>query len=131
MKNPKHEFIEFLLNTARCKLDKDALLKTTEILQERLLDFGSHTPDNLACAQDIELRTRITDLGPPESQSVAIKNSPYSIADILHSAEGCPTPKQVEEYCPDLTQEQWDNALRFTTLVLLSLQWDSNDSKES
>lgn len=91
----------------------------TEDLRRRLLEFGSETEDNLACARRVAMAA---DTGPGAGPSrgglaVTVGETGARIVDVLNVAEGCPIPAQVAEYFPDLSQDGWDATLRLATLL--------------
>jgi hypothetical protein len=91
----------------------------TEELRRRLLDFGSETEDNLACARRVAMAAD-TSLGAGPSRgglAATVGETGVQIGDVLNVAEGCPIPAQVAENFPGLLQEDWDAMLRLATLL--------------
>ena len=91
----------------------------TEELRRRLLDFGSETEDNLACARRVAMAAdALPGTGPSRGGlAVTVGETGVQVADVLNVAEGCPLPAQVAEYFPEFSQDDWDAVLRLATLL--------------
>jgi len=89
------------------------LAELTDNLHTALLDFASHTPDNIACARQIEVGT----LG--SSTGLKLKNRPVLFSDIAHMLEDTDMPEAFKQSLPDITPQDWDAFTRLTTLIYL------------
>jgi len=85
----------------------------TDNLHTALLDFASHTPDNIACARQIEIGT----LG--SSTGLKLKNRPVLFSNIAHMLEDTVMPEVFKQSLPDFTPQDWDAFTRLTTLIYL------------
>jgi len=93
-------------------------------LIEVLVDYGSATVENLNMSQRLEVGW-VPELTGGSSKAVKIKGKNIRVSDLLNTAENRPLPTAVAERYPSLSQEEWNAALRFATLVLTLLEHDS------
>lgn len=94
-------------------------------LRAALLEFGSDTEDNVACADSLMIARKL-EPGGRSVTGLAIKGKEVLIADILNFAEGCEIPRELREQYPELAQGDWDAAMRLATLVLTAMQDDAS-----
>lgn len=117
--SPRARFVSTLLEIGS---DDDRLSdELATQLRSTLLEFGSQTEDNVSCAE------RTTVLEPSGAEAVpargmAVGEQRILLADLLNFAEGCDIPEEVRDRYPDLEQDDWDAALRLTTLIVTALQ---------
>ncbi|HBE67364.1 MAG TPA: hypothetical protein DDW52_04370 [Planctomycetaceae bacterium] len=102
----------------------DGELKTlAEQFRAAFLRYGSQTDDNTSCMDAISVgRTNDGTSAKRRKIGYTFENLDANVADILHSAEGCQIPEQVERDYPDITQHQWDAALRLATVFFVALE---------
>lgn len=99
----------------------------TPAFQRALLDHGSETPDNLDATKRI-------DVGPLEVdrlshlQGFRIATTGDSVTSILNRIEGSAMPDDLQEAFPNLSQEDYDAALRVAVLCLTA--FESNVSRK-
>lgn len=96
--------------------------EATRALREELLRTGSSTPDNLSAATQVEYGEVAGEPGSPRTAGLKLSGTDILLADVLNAAEGSATPPEVRESFPELTQEQWDAVLRWTTMLMISLE---------
>ncbi|MEZ5387281.1 MAG: hypothetical protein R3F13_17365 [Prosthecobacter sp.] len=110
------------IQISRSKTKSD-LMSADELFRKTFLAFGSETDDNKAALNAVVVREF-----DPEYDfgfgGLATSGGPLSA--ILNSAEGCDIPTQVRTNYPDLTQGEWDAALRVATMALISFQAPSS-----
>lgn len=105
--SPRDAFINELLALAHGKTGDSAFKRA-------LLDFGSETPDNLNCAEQLEL--------DPSRSALVLRKHGIPISDLLNVAEDSDVPPSVREAFPLVTQAEWDAAMRLVTLILIALE---------
>jgi hypothetical protein len=87
----------------------------TRKLRQALLDFGSETPDNLNCANRVEVDRVESKTGPKISGQNAL------FRDIAHALEDEPLPEALKEHFPEISEKDWDAFTRMTTLIYILL----------
>ena len=97
-----------------------SLRRATKALRKELLDFGSETDDNRACAAEISIRT-VRD-GDKRATGLALRRQRKLVSQILNDSEGTPVPARVRRRHLGITQREWDAVLRLATLVFISLE---------
>jgi hypothetical protein len=113
---------------AACRAGRDdaALPVSTAEIRQALLAFGSQTPENRACAEQIDFGPSVgRRAGPERKVGLRIAGSNLLVSDILYETEDAGMPKAVRAACPDLTEDAWAAAMRLVMLILLSLECDS------
>lgn len=90
--------------------------------KETVYWLGSNTPDNIACIEEIDYGITVSTATSKNIRALYLKRNKEPLANILNCAEGCPIPKQLSEYYPNLTQKEWDAILRTATLVFSALE---------
>lgn len=108
----QQKFIE-ALNALAAGQSNPQELKTT--LREALLDFGSATPDNLNCANRVEVGR----VGPHTGLKITGREALFS--DISHALEAEPMPSGIKEQFPQISEKDWDAFTRMTTLIYILL----------
>lgn len=86
-------------------------------LRRRLLEFGSATPDNLAAAERAEVGAD----RQADGAARVLVGGATPVADVLDAAGDSPVPDAVRYWCPELSQEDWEAAMRIATLVFAAL----------
>ena len=112
----RNQFISVLNRIAQSSENPETL---TADLRAALLAFASETPDNLACAEKIEVGV----VG--ESTGTKLIGQDRLMSDIAHHLEGVPMPAALKEALPDMSESDWDAYTRFMTLVCCLLEQDS------
>ncbi len=97
-------------------------LVLTADFRRALLDFGSETPDNLTCAEQLEVGTAGKEVG------LKLASRDILLGDIAHAAEEAPMPDAVKAACPDMTVTEWRAFSRVTTLLFVLLSRDVENS---
>jgi hypothetical protein len=92
----------------------------TKAFRRALLDFGSETDDNQACAAEIGVST--VRAGDQHITGLALRRKGRLVSQILNDAEGIPVPATVRRRHARITQREWDAVLRLATLVFISLE---------
>ena len=130
---PKLRFRNAILAVANCPANAtDAEIEVSgRLLRESFLYFGSQTPDNTGCMEEIEVGL-IDDGTSARRRAVGLRiaNDNWPLSSVLNSAEGCPIPRQLSTDFPGLTQAQWDAALRMATMLTLAFEGDPKVGNE-
>ena len=117
--SPRARFVNALLEVGNGD-DRSSDELATQV-RSALLEFGSQTEDNVSCAE----RTSVLEPTGTEAvpaRGLAVGEQGILLADLLNFAEGCDIPEEVRDRYPDLEQDDWDAALRLTTLIVTALQ---------
>ena len=111
----RKRFLEALTGISEGQTGAEELTKK---LREALLEFGSETPDNLSCAEQIEV-------GPVgERTGLKLRSRDLPFYDIANVVEGDTMPEVLKTAFPDITQDEWDAFGRVTTLIYILLSRD-------
>jgi hypothetical protein len=87
------------------------------------LSAGPETPDNLNCYRRIEYGlVEGRQFGPETILGLRVKGKDILLSDVMNVIENLELPAEVQEYFPDLTNQEWDAVTRMITTVLLSLE---------
>jgi len=86
-----------------------------ERLQNLILDYGSHTPDNIEAIQNITCLVK-------ETTSGIGTNSGILASDIINTLEESHIPAAIKLRYPELEQKEWEGVLRFCTLILCACE---------
>jgi uncharacterized protein (DUF433 family) len=121
--------LDALMAFTRAAREPDARRTTQKILKE-LLMYGSATPDNLEMSKYLEFGGIKTQLRTG-TMGAKIKGKTIPVSSILHHVEDLPLPRSVARTYPELTQAEWNAALRFATLVLTALERKGKSAKRS
>ena len=89
--------------------------------RQALLIFSSHSDENAACADELDVGPFSQMDGTVEA-GVRVRALGRMVSNVLWNAEGCPIPIQLKEAIPEITQQQWDASLRFATLLLTAFE---------
>lgn len=112
----RNQFISALTRVAQSGENPKSL---TAELRMALLAFASETPDNLACAEKIEVGVA------GEATGIKLVGQDRLMSDIAYHVEDLPMPAAVKEALPDMSESDWDSYTRFMTLVCCLLEKDS------
>lgn len=102
----------------------------TAKLSHTLLNFASHSEDNLSCVNELDIG-EFSQVDGTVSAGVKVHAIGRMVSNVLWHAEGCSVPEQVTEAIPELTQPQWDACLRFVTLMLSAFEAHRSDLNDS
>ena len=111
------KFLQALSGIAK---DRDNADDPTTKLRRALLDFASETPDNLNCAERIEVSTLGAETG------LALHGRGVLLSDIAHALENAPMPDALKDAFPDISAKDWDAFTRLTTLIYGALTQNSS-----
>jgi hypothetical protein len=127
---PNNDLRDALAALLRGGMSRAAVAALDEQFRAAFLSFGSETPDNLSCVRHIEYAAAVyedpaTDGAPICEASFVLRDKGLQVADIFWNLEGSPVPDQIQEGLrhaglPEVTQDEWDAATRFVTMVLHS-----------
>lgn len=87
-------------------------------LKEAILAFGSETPDNLEAARHIVYGSNSAKL----EWGLKLKNTPFLISELIQALLNSYPPKNIKHYFPDLTLEEWQEAMKFSYLLLKDIE---------
>ena len=118
--NTRKAFLRSLVRIAGETGKPQSTSGATKAFRRALLDFGSETDDNQACAAEIGVST-VRD-GDQQATGLALRRKGRLVSQILNDAEGMPVPAAVRRRHADITQREWDAVLRLATLVFISLE---------
>ncbi|NVJ58870.1 MAG: hypothetical protein HWE27_00700 [Gammaproteobacteria bacterium] len=96
-------------------IEDDINCDTNGALAQAILAYGSNTQDNQSCTSNLAVVASDTYKGVGLLTGVLL-------SELINSAEGCLIPEQVRNDYPELTQSQWDAALRICTLLLTDVE---------
>jgi hypothetical protein len=111
---------KFLQALSRIAKGRDNADDPTTKLRRALLDFASETPDNLNCAERIEVGTLGAETG------LALHGRGVLLSDIAHALENAPMPDALKDALPDISAKDWDAFTRLTTLIYSALTQNSS-----
>ncbi|MEM7164430.1 MAG: hypothetical protein AAF581_03145 [Planctomycetota bacterium] len=86
-----------------------------DALSRAVLAYGSKTPENLALSESFGVWWSDDD-----EREITVEN--FCVAEVMNCAESSTIPENISTELPGVTQRQWQDATRFATLVLSSLQ---------
>lgn len=116
----KRVFINSLLN----KVDSRQKIKLkNESFRRAFLKIASSTQENMRCLERVEYG--LVAQGEQEQVSLGpkLKNKSILVSEILNALEDVETPPaEIKEYYPDLSDEEWQAALRLVTVIVFSLE---------
>jgi hypothetical protein len=118
--NTRRVFLRSLVRIAGESGKPASAPAATKAFRSALLDFGSETDDNQACAMEISVGT-VRD-GDKRATGLALRRQGKLVSQILNDAEGSPVPAAVRRRHAGITQREWDAVLRLATLVFISLE---------
>lgn len=95
------------------------------ILRRALVDFGSETPDNVSCVQQISVSKAPARYRKGKIRGLALRRR-WLISEILNYAEGSRIPKAVRNRFRGITQQEWNAVQRLTTLVFTAFEVQSD-----
>ena len=116
----RKQFLEALNEIAASQTTAQEL---TRKLRRALLDFGSETPDNLNCANRVEVDRVESKTGPKICGQDAL------FRDIAHALEDEPLPEALKEHFPEISEKDWDAFTRMTTLIYILLSPDASPNR--
>ncbi|NJL54769.1 hypothetical protein HC928_05915 [bacterium] len=91
----------------------------SDIIMRAFLAFGSETPDNENCVRQLEYKQTEQDDNPYRRYyGFTLKQSNIPVHFLLNKLEGMPVPASIKDAYPDLSQEEWDAALRMATMIV-------------
>ncbi len=92
----------------------------TNKMQKAILDYGSETPDNIACADQLEVAA-YQELDRTY-HGIRLSHLGVGLSTLINAAEGCPIPDQLKNQFPTISQAEWDAVLRLCTLLVTALE---------
>ncbi|MDB4474608.1 DUF433 domain-containing protein [Opitutaceae bacterium] len=107
--------------------DNPSSTSFTADFRRALLDHGSETPDNLDAIQRIDVGSLEEDR-QAHLRGFRIAKTGDAVTNILNHLEGASMPEEVKESFPELTQEDYDAAIRVTVLCLTA--FEANASRQ-
>ena len=88
----------------------------TKNLHDALLSFGSETPDNLSCVNNIEVGS----VG--NNRGLKLRNQNIFLSELAYELENTPMPEQMKEAFPKVIGEDWEAFMRLTTLLYITFE---------
>ena len=117
MRIREHE--RFLKALTAC-LGSDA--SATAVIRRAVLRFGSETPDNIACAEQLRMTTNRDSRLRKSHRGLALRHRRWLVSDILCEAEGCRIPNRVKKRFHGITKKEWEAVQRLATLVFIAME---------
>lgn len=114
------EFLDVLVGIAEGQSATDDLSRRLRLAIKR---FGSETPDNISCADAIEVGRVGQEAG------LKIRSRPLLFSEIANVLEDSTMPASVTSTLPDVTERDWAAFTRLTTLIYVLL--DHRDPKNN
>jgi len=102
-------------------LEPASLKQGDSELKRAILEYGSATEDNLLCIREVEYGVFESSTTNVE-RGFKLKDSGFSVAEVLNFAEGCSVPSCVQEQFEGITQQDWDVILRLVVLVFSAVE---------
>lgn len=121
-------FLQLLADYGQQPLTDHSLEQATKSLRKAYLDFASHTPDNLATAQQFEYGRVANPDSEATEQGLVLKSQGALVSSILWHAYGeSEIPDSVAKAHPTLTRDEWNEVLRIAQMTLQAAEL--NDKK--
>ena len=114
---PRKRFIEALIRIAAAENSDEEL---TANLRVAILYFASETPDNLNCAEHVEIGSVGDETG------LKLQSRELLLSDIAHAIEDMPVPEALKAAFPGLSADDWEAFTRLTTLIYILLNRSSS-----
>jgi hypothetical protein len=119
----KNELARKLLSICDKDLQQASLAQISAEVTRIFLDISSETPDNLNCRDHIEYGVvEEKHSSPGKTYGLKVKSKPILLSDVMNIIENLALPKEVQEYFPDLTENEWDAVTRMITMILLAIE---------
>jgi hypothetical protein len=115
------QFFEALKKIQDGRLSFPAL---TTSLHQAMLDFASQTPDNVDCAERMEVGVVDASIG------LKVKGRRILFSEIAHAIEGGEIPDALKNALPELTVPEWEAFARMTTLLYVMLERANDESED-
>lgn len=110
------QFLAVLSDIAGENADAEDLTKR---LRAAIHAFGSETPDNVRCSEQLEV-------GPAGQEfGLKLRKQPLLLSDVAYALEDAPMPASIQDAIPGLTDQDWDAFTRLTTLIYTLLSKDA------
>lgn len=120
-----HQLVKAILTACASGHDQASLHVATEAIRRELLVLGSETPDNVACATQIEFGPSTERKhGRDTTFGLRLTGSNILVSEVLWAAEDASIPETVREAFPTLTEDAWSAVMRLVTLIAISLECD-------
>jgi hypothetical protein len=98
--------------------DFDVAALSNEIMRA-FIRFGSDTPNNRNCFENIEYGSSIGRSNPDvTTYGFKVKGTATFVGHLLNIIESLEMPTEITEAYPDLTEEQWKAAMRMAVMVV-------------
>ncbi|OQY57868.1 MAG: hypothetical protein B6245_14855 [Desulfobacteraceae bacterium 4572_88] len=96
------------------------MIRKNQEFREKFLALTSETEENVNCLKHLEYGKLTDSEAERVTSGVKIKGKDIVISEIMNAMEDIEyVPEPVKEYYPDLTNEEWQAATRFVTVMLL------------
>jgi hypothetical protein len=90
-----HQFVQAILAACNTGHDDVAFEAATASIRRALVAFGSETPDNLACAAQVDLGPSVgRPHGPERTIGLRLAGTNVVVSDIMYEAGGRPSPRR-------------------------------------
>jgi hypothetical protein len=102
--------------------DGCALEDVQPYFAQLLLRFGSETPDNLNCAEQVTIATYANRYTKRQQLGMALKRLGIPLSTLMNHIEDLALPESIQQEFPELTEAEWEAATRAITLTLLACE---------
>ena len=110
----------FLNNMINKEYSHQDMIRKNQEFREKFLALTSETEENVNCLKHLEYGKLTDSEAERVTSGVKIKGKDILISEIMNAMEDIEyVPEPVKEYYPDLTNEEWQAATRFVTVMLL------------
>lgn len=110
----------FLNNMINKEYSRQDMIRKNQEFREKFLALTSETEENVNCLKHLEYGKLTDSEAERVTSGVKIKGKDIVISEIMNAMEDIEyVPEPVKEYYPDLTNEEWQAATRFVTVMLL------------
>lgn len=127
--NTNKRFLEAITAKQTSLISRDALESASMVFRKRLIDFGSETDDNKACANHIELATGRTADGL-ETVGLRLRKSKVFMSDFVSLLENDDVVSSLQAMNRSMQRTEIESALRLITLIFAALEQNKLAGKQ-
>ncbi|MBE2192610.1 MAG: hypothetical protein IAE83_00365 [Anaerolinea sp.] len=118
----KTQFLQTLCNLL--EVDENTVHEVGNTLMNAFLNFGSRTPDNLECFENLQYSVGKDRDRSKKIAGFRLKSGEVFVSEILNYLEGIEIPEQIMVRFPKLSRAEWNAVLRMATMMFLAVERD-------